>query len=76
MYTLASATSLSMGLHSSLEWKYIQDFFSSKGYQMEDIRMMPAIQVKKIMTEACSHVSLKLAELGSRASFMGKIQYK
>jgi len=76
MNTLVSATSLSMGLHSSLEWKYIQDFLSSKGYQMEDIRMMPAIQVKRIMTEACSHVSLKLAELESRASFMGKIQYK
>jgi hypothetical protein len=76
MSTLAYADRNSMSLHSSLEWKYIQDFLSSKGYQMEDIRMMPAIQVKRIMTEACSHVSLKLAELESIASFMGKIQYK
>ena len=73
MSTLASSDSNSMRLHSSLEWKYLQDYLGDNGFQMEIIRMLPVDEAKRIMIDACTHVSLKLAEMESRARFIEKI---
>jgi len=73
MSPLASADANSMRLHSSLEWKYLQDYLAERGFQLEIIRMLPLDQAKRIMIDACTHVSLKLAEMESRARFIEKL---
>jgi hypothetical protein len=69
------ANCLSSGPQSALERKYIEEYLQSKGYRLKDLQELPKEEVKRLMTEACTYSSFKLAELESRAKFREKIHY-
>lgn len=66
----------STGTQSALEQKYIEEYLQCKGYSLEDLKDLPKEEIKRLMTEACSYSSFKLAELESRAKFREKIHYR
>ena len=61
---------------SSLERQLIIDFLAAKGYHLKDLHTLPADMAKELMTAACIHASLKLAEIEARSLFRRKIQYQ
>lgn len=61
---------------SPLERQYIKDYLAEKGYCLEDMRTLPVDLAKKLMTEACTYASLKLAEIEHRSQFRRKIQFE
>lgn len=76
MPAMDSANRVSTGPQSALERKYIEEYLQSKGYRLGDLQELPKEEVKRLMTEACTYSSFKLAELESRAKFREKIHYK
>jgi len=64
-----------IGLNSSLEGKLIEVYLLTKGYRTGDMKRLPRKESKQLMTEACTHVSLKLAEYESKAKFREKIRW-
>jgi len=58
---------------SALENKYILEYISSRGYCFRDLQKLPREEAQRLMKEACSFASLKLAEVESRAQFLRKI---
>lgn len=60
---------------SPLERRLIIDYLSTKGYHLEDIKSLPKELAKELMTAACTHASLKMAEIEARAQFQRKIHY-
>ena len=76
MSTMDSANCVPTGPQSALERKYIEEYLQSKGYRLEDLQGLPKEEAKRLMTEACTYTSFKLAELESRAKFREKIHYK
>jgi hypothetical protein len=65
---------VSRGPLSELEKLYMGEYLKSKGYRWEDLHNLPPEEMKIIMTEACRYVSLKLAEMESRAHFRQEIR--
>lgn len=61
---------------SSLERMYIEEYLQSKGFSLEDLQTCDKSEVKRLMTEACTYSSFKLAELESRAKFRQKIHFE
>jgi hypothetical protein len=61
---------------SSLERQLISDYLMEKGYRLETLKILPRNQVKKLMTEACTYASLKLAEIEARSQFRRKIWFE
>ncbi len=61
---------------SSLERMYIEEYLQSKGYSLKDLQTREKSEVKRLMTEACTYSSFKLAELESRAKFREKIHFE
>lgn len=59
----------SAGPQSALERRLIQEYLHMKGYQVEDLRIMPKAKARQLMIAACNYASLKLAEIESRAKF-------
>ena len=59
----------------ALEKKYIEIYLAGKGYSLEDLKALPKDETKRLMTEACTYASLKLAEVESKAKFRQKIKY-
>jgi hypothetical protein len=43
---------------------------------MESIKDLPEEQVRQLMKEACTYVSMKLAEVESKAQFRREIHYE
>jgi hypothetical protein len=64
------------GSQSSLERMYIEEYLQSKGYCLKDLQKGDKREVKRLMTEACTYSSYKLAELESRAKFREKIHFE
>ena len=60
---------------SPLEQQLINDYLKSKGYTRRDLLNLPIEQVRKLMTEACTYASLKLAEVEARSLFYKKIHF-
>lgn len=58
----------------SLEVMYINEYLRSKGYSLVTVHELPAEELKKIMTEASTYASTKLAEIESRAQFRKEIR--
>ena len=58
---------------ADLEMFYIEEYLREKGYSINDLRMLPEPETKRFMVEACRYVSLKLAELESRAHLRREI---
>jgi hypothetical protein len=61
---------------SPLERQLIIDYLAEKGFRLSDMRSLPADQAKELMTAACTHASLKLAEIEARSRFRRKIQFE
>lgn len=74
---MESSTDISpTGSQSSLERMYIEEYLQSKGYSLKDLQTGEKSEVKRLMTEACTYSSFKLAELESRAKFREKIHFE
>lgn len=52
---------------SSLERKYINEYLAEKGYGIAELHTLPEEEAKRLMREACTYASLKVAEVESRA---------
>ena len=63
------------GTQSTLERHFIEEYLLSKGYHLVDLETLPEETAKKLMREACTFASLKLAEVESRARFQDKIRW-
>ena len=59
----------------ALELMYLGEFLKGKGYRLKDLCKLPTEQARKLMVEACSYASMKLAEVESRAKFVQHIHY-
>jgi len=62
------------GPQSALERRFIREYLLDKGYRLEELKKLPEEEAKQLMSEACKYVSLKLAEIESRAKFREKIR--
>jgi hypothetical protein len=58
---------------ADLEKMYIDEYLREKGYSMNELYTLPKQEAKRLMTEACRYVSLKLAEVESRARLRREI---
>jgi hypothetical protein len=65
---------ISEGPQSSLERHLVEDYLQSKGYTKEDLKKLPKDQARALMKEACTHASLKLAELEAKSQFRDDIR--
>lgn len=74
MVTINLTNYIPTGPQSSLERTYIEEYLNSKGYRLADLQALPKDETKRLMTEACTYTSSKLAELESRAKFREKIR--
>jgi hypothetical protein len=63
----------SEGPQSALEKNLIQEYLQEKGYTLEDLHQLPKEEAHRLMREACTYASLKLAEVESRARFREEI---
>lgn len=59
-----------------LETSYIEAYLAGKGYRWCGLRSLPAEQVKKLMTEACTYASNKLAEVETRSRLVHTLRGK
>ena len=59
--------------HATLEREFIVDYLGKRGYRPEDLNTLNPILRKEIMTRACRHASLKLAEIESCSRFIKKL---
>jgi hypothetical protein len=65
---------ISEGPQSALERHLVDDYLQSKGYTREELKKLPKDQAKALMREACTHASLKLAELEAKSQFRDEIR--
>lgn len=63
----------SEGPQSALEKNLIQEYLQQKGYSLESLHQLPQDEAHRLMREACTYASLKLAEVESRARFREEI---
>jgi hypothetical protein len=63
----------SEGPQSALEKNIIQEYLSQKGHTLESLHKLPHDEAQRLMREACTYASLKLAEVESRARFRDEI---
>jgi len=75
MFTIFTQQSVNAP-QSPLERQFIINYLAEKGYCLADMRKLPNDLAKKLMTDACTHASLKLAEIEARSLFRRKIQYE
>jgi hypothetical protein len=62
MSMIESADLGSSGSLSALEKMYIEEYLQSKGYCLKDLQAQPKKDAKRLMTEACTYSSFRLAE--------------
>ena len=62
------------GPQTILEHHFIETYLLSRGYRLADLETLPEETAKRLMKEACTFASLKLAEVESRARFQEKIR--
>jgi len=62
-------------LKTDLERMYIEEYLTGKGYHWRDLCELPGEEAKRLMCEACTYASLKLAEVESRYHFQDVIHY-
>ena len=59
--------------HVPLAQAYLDQYLLDRGLTWESIRHLPADEVKKLLIDASTHLSLRLAELEDRARFMADV---
>lgn len=60
-------------IHAFLEKTLIEAYLKGKGFTLEGLKSLPALQSKQLMKEASTYASGKLAELEDRAHFMQEL---
>jgi len=63
------------GPQSVLERLLIEAFLEGKGYRLEEVKNLPEELAKRLMREACTYASVKLAEVESKAQFKRDIHF-
>lgn len=63
----------SEGPQSALERKFLEEYLAGKGQSLESVHGLPGVESQRLMREACTYASLKLAEVESRAHFRQEI---
>ena len=66
----------SQGPQSALEKKFIEEYLAGKEQSLESVHKLPEADAQRLMREACTYASLKLAEVESRARFRQEIHLK
>lgn len=56
-----------------LECKLIAEYLSEKGYRLADLKNLTEQQAGKLMKEASTYATMKLAEIEARSKFRQKI---
>ncbi len=55
---------------AALERMYLEEYLSGKGHTMQSLQALPEEEAKRLMTEASSYASTRLAEVETRAQLM------
>ncbi len=66
----------SRNLKTDLEKMYLEENLISKGYCLADLRKLPKDEARRLMVEACTYASMKLAEVESRAHLTQEIHFQ
>ncbi len=61
---------------SHLESKLVEEYLQNKGYTKDDLQKLPKATAKRLMKEACTYASLKLAEIEAKSQFRKEIRYE
>ena len=56
-----------------LEKTLIEAYLKEKGYELKDLRNLPAKLAAKLMREASNYASLKMEEVAARAKFIDEL---
>lgn len=59
--------------HTQLAHAYLDQFLLDRGLSWESIKHLPPDAMKRILVEASTQLSLRLAELEDRARFMSDV---
>lgn len=57
-------------VHPSLEKILIETYLKEKGYTLKDLKRLPEDEAKRLMKEASTYASCKLAEVEGKANLM------
>jgi hypothetical protein len=60
-------------IHAYLEETLIEAYLKDQGYTLELLKDLPEAEIKRLMTEASTYASNKLAEVELRAHFVEKL---
>ncbi len=69
-------STLGEGPQSTLEHMIIEAYLAGKNVKLEDLKNLPPEEAQRLMKEACSYASMKLAEVESKAQFRREIHYE
>lgn len=69
----ADSQPLMEDMHGVLEKTLIEAYLKGKGYSLEALQSLPKAEAKKLMREASTYASGKLAELEERAHFVDEL---
>ncbi len=58
---------------AALERAYIEEYLRGQGYTLQSLQDLPEEEAKRLMIEASSYASAKLAEVEMRAQFVDDI---
>lgn len=59
--------------HAFLEKTLIETYLKGKGYKLEELGRLPEAEAKRLMREASTYASCRLAELEGRAHFIHEL---
>jgi hypothetical protein len=60
-------------IHAYLEQTLIEAYIQDQGYTLEGLKDLPEAEIKRLMTEASTYASNKLAEVELRAHFVEEL---
>lgn len=61
-------------IHAELEKSLINEYLKRKGYTLESLNKLPEDEAHRIMSEASTYASGKLAEIENRARYTNNLQ--
>ena len=59
---------------SHLEQLLIEKYLAAKGYTMHQLETLPPDEAKHLLTEACQHAALRLAEIETTTTMWSEIE--
>lgn len=57
----------------NLEMLFIKEYLREKSFTLEDVRNLPKLEARQLMTEASAYASAKLAEMETQARLIKEI---